>query len=136
MERTPGGAYVWSIGGPDDMIAAVKLEPVEPPTKEEVADAIAAQVESGRAASWDEVGVCMVDTRSVAGRDLATELKPGVEFDSGNPWIVFLSKRGALRDTLVSLGMPEVKLGGGALLVMLGPGGQAAVTLMPKPAQH
>ena len=135
MERTPGGAYVWSIGGPDDMIAAVKLEPIEPPDKKDVEAAIAAHVDYGLAASWEEVGVCMVDTRGAAGRDFVTELKPGMEFDGGNPWVVFLSKREELRDALVSLGMPTAKRGKGAMVVMLGPNNQAVVTHMPKPAQ-
>ena len=97
LDRMPSAAYVVSVAEGDDLICAAIAPPGAPPTEAELDDAIARALAAGKAASWDDVGLYVVDTRSRDGAEIARTFSPGWKPTDDDPWFMIgTSKRAIL----------------------------------------
>jgi hypothetical protein len=134
LQRTPTGAFVLAVAGWSDMVAATKLEKIEPPTEEDFREAIASCVSHG--VSWDNVGIYAIDTRSPRGRAIVEDLRPGHTTRPGEPWVVIGMKRKTLETLLDAQGDRYHSREKGALVAMHDVGDDVVLLHVKKLAPH
>jgi hypothetical protein len=135
LQRTPTRAFVLAVAGPSDIVAATKVETIEPPTEVDFREAIAGCV-AARGVSWDNVGVYAIDTRSRRGRAMVEEIQPGHTTGPDGPWVVIGMKRKTLEAILEVEGVPYHSREEGALAAIHDVGDDVVLLHVKKLAPH